>query len=78
MIAAFRLGSLLRVGSLWHSLSPVSTGLGVVMAVCILGMFLGRSSPSWRRVFGAVERLFYLSTIVWFAVFSVACVTAST
>lgn len=78
VIAAFRLGSVLRVGSLWHSLSPVSAGLGVVMAVCILGMVLGRSSTSWRRVFGAVERSFYLSAIVWFTIFSVACVTAST
>jgi hypothetical protein len=78
VIAAFRLGSVLRVGPRWHSLSPVSTGLGVVMAVCILGMILGRSSPSWRRMFGAVERLFYLSAIVWFTVFSVAGVTTST
>jgi hypothetical protein len=77
VIAAFRLGSVLRDGSLWQSLSPVSTGLGVVMAVCILGMFLGRSSTSWRRDFGAVERVFYLSTVVWFTIFSVACATAS-
>jgi hypothetical protein len=74
-IAAFRLGSVLRIESLWHSLAPVSTGLGVGMAACILLMFLSRSGPSGRRSFGAVERLFYLAAIAWFAVFSVACVT---
>lgn len=66
-----------RVGSPWPSLSPVSTGLGAAMAVCLLGTVLGRSSPSWHRAFGAVERLFYVGAIAWFAVFSVACTTVS-
>ncbi len=77
VFAAFRLGSVLRIESLWHSLWPVSSGLGVTMAACILGMFLGRSNMAWHRAFGAVERLFYLSAIIWFAVFSVACATVS-
>lgn len=77
VVAALRLGGVLRIESVWHSLSPVSTGLGVTMAVCVVGMFLGRSNESRHRAFGAVERLFYLSTIVWFTVFSVSCATAS-
>jgi hypothetical protein len=72
--AAFRLGSVLTRDGTWHTLAPTSTGFGWAMLVCILGMVLGRTSPSLHSRFGAVERGLYLAMIGWFAVFAVACV----
>jgi hypothetical protein len=73
-IAAFKLAAVLRDGRRWHALAPVSTALGVAMAVCLAGVIVSRSYPALRARFGAIERGFYVSAIAWFAVFAAACV----
>jgi hypothetical protein len=73
-IAAFKLAAVLRDGHRWHALAPVSTALGVAMAVCLAGVIVSRSYPALRARFGAIERGFYVSAIAWFAVFAAACV----
>jgi hypothetical protein len=72
--AAFKLANVLSQRGHWHSLAPVSTALGALMALCLIGMALARSYPAVRANFGVIERGFYLSAISWFAVFAVACV----
>jgi Protein of unknown function (DUF998) len=76
-VAAFKLGSVLSNSVHWHSLGPVSVGLGWAMIACLLGMMLARSLPWARARFGAIERGFYAAAIGWFAVFAVACVTSA-
>ncbi len=75
--AAFRLGSVLSSGPRWHSLGPVSAGLGWAMLGCLLAMMLSRGLPWLRTKFGAIERAFYACAIAWFAVFAVASVTSA-
>jgi len=74
-LAALRLGGVLSRQARWHSLATVSTGLGWVMAACLLGLALGRSIPGARERFGLIERGFYLSAIAWFTVFAAALAT---
>jgi len=71
--AALRLGSVLTRMSLWHSLASVTTVLGVVMVICIIGMVLCRSNETFRAGFGLIERGLYLAILGWCAVFGVAC-----
>jgi hypothetical protein len=71
--AAFRLAGDLSRGQRWHALAPVSTALGVAMAVLLVSFMLARGLPAVRARFGAVERGFYLSAIAWFTVFAFAC-----
>jgi hypothetical protein len=73
-IAAFKLAAVLRAGHRWHALAPVSTALGVAMAISLAGLIVSRSHPALRARFGAIERGFYVSAIAWFAVFAVACI----
>ena len=56
---------------------PVSPALGCAMTACLIAPAFARWRPAARARFGAIERGFYLSAIAWFAVFAVACVTAS-
>ena len=72
-IAAFKLAAVLRAGHRWHALAPVSTALGVAMAISLAGLIVSRSHPALRARFGVIERAFYVSAIAWFAVFAVAC-----
>lgn len=72
-LAAFRLANDLSRGQRWHALAPVSTALGVAMAVLLVSFLLARGLPAVRARFGAVERGFYLSAIAWCAVFASAC-----
>jgi hypothetical protein len=71
--AALRLGTILSRMSPWHSLAPVTTILGVVMVICIIGMVLCRSTEAIRQGFGLIERGLYLAILGWCAVFGVAC-----
>jgi hypothetical protein len=72
-IAAFKLAAVLRAGHRWHGLAPVSTALGVAMAISLAGLIVSRSHPALRARFGVIERAFYVSAIAWFAVFAAAC-----
>ena len=71
--AALRLGAVLSRMALWHSLAPVTTILGVVMVICIIGMVLCRSSEAMRERFGLIERGLYVAILGWCAVFGAAC-----
>ena len=71
--AATDLGRRLSVTNTWHHLAAVSNAFGIAMIVALVTMALARSAPAVRARFGAVERVFYLLAIGWFAVFSVAC-----
>jgi hypothetical protein len=75
--AAFKLPAALAQGTGWHSLRSVSSALGWVMLASLLAMALRRSLPRVGSWFGAIERAFYLTAIVWFAVFAVACLNGS-
>ena len=72
-IAALRFGSVLSKTVVWHSLAPVTTALGVVMAICILGMVLCRRSQILREYFGIIERGLYVAILAWCAVLGSAC-----
>jgi hypothetical protein len=74
--AAFNLGSVLSRQSRWHDLAGTSRILGAIMLATLIAMAVARREPAVRRRFGAIERGFYLGAIAWFAVFSVAAVTA--
>jgi hypothetical protein len=74
-LAAFRLAGVLSKAQHWHSLATVSAVLGWAMVVCLVALALSRSFPAMKARFGMIERGFYLSAIVWFAVFSFACAT---
>lgn len=75
-LAAFRLAGVLSKTGHWHSLARVSTALGWAMAICLVGLALSRSFPALRARFGLIERVFYLSAIAWFVVFSLALATS--
>jgi hypothetical protein len=76
-LAALRLASALQGQDTWRSLAPVSLALGWAMIACLITMAFARGLPAVRARFGAIERVFYLSAIAWFAVFAVACVTGT-
>ena len=71
--AALRLGAVLSDGSHWHSLAPISTGLGWAMIATLLAMAAARSAAAVAARFGAIERCFYALAIAWFAIFALAC-----
>jgi hypothetical protein len=72
-LAALRLANVLARQARWHSLGPLSAGLGWLMVAVLLTLALTRSSAAGRAWFGAIERVFYGAAIAWFAVFSCAC-----
>lgn len=74
--AAFKLAHVLRDQARLHSLAPASTTLGVLMLISLLGMLLARSVPEIGKRFGLIERGFYAAAIIWFTVFSIACILA--
>lgn len=75
--AALKLSKPLSHGTVWHQLAPVSSGLGWVMLALLLAMGLRRWVPKAQAWFGAVERAFYVTAIVWFTVIAVACVSSA-
>jgi hypothetical protein len=73
-IAAARLGSLLSNTGQWHAEAKSVQALGWVLVIVALGMvFSGRTLGS-VKVFGAVERLFYLAIFAFMAVVATALV----
>jgi hypothetical protein len=72
-LAALRLANVLSAQGTWRPLAPVSLGLGCAMIASLLALPFARMLPAVRARFGAIERVFYLSAIAWFAVFGVAC-----
>ncbi|HUY67508.1 MAG TPA: DUF998 domain-containing protein [Acidimicrobiales bacterium] len=73
-LAALQLGRSLAAPGRWHALSPWSTGLGLLMAGCVLGMALTRRNEGLRLYFGLVERGLYVAIIAWLAMLGVALV----
>ena len=74
-LAALRLGAVLRSTHHWHSLAPISTGLGWAMTAILVTMLAARSVPFLAARFGAVERGFYALALAWSVVFALACVS---
>jgi hypothetical protein len=72
-LAAVRLGSILARGTLWHDLASPSSDLGVAMFATVAAMFLTQLDTDRGRLFGAVERVFYLEMIVWLTVVAAVC-----
>ncbi|MGH2843563.1 MAG: DUF998 domain-containing protein [Solirubrobacteraceae bacterium] len=75
--AALKLAHVLADGGPLHGLAGASKILGWLMVACLVGQVLARGMPALRARFGLVERGFYLSAIVWFAVIAIGCLAAS-
>jgi len=71
--AALKLGGALGKDSPWQRFAPVSTGFGGAMLAILAVMFVSRSSPSARKYFGAVERVFYLAMMGFLTVVAALC-----
>lgn len=64
----------LSENSSWSGLAPTTTGLAVAMSVFSVLLLIALGSAAVRRVAGLIERLLYLTIIVWLIIFGVACI----
>lgn len=74
-IAATRLGSVAKQVPGWTTLATVSTAIAWVMVASLIAMMVvrrgARQTHSTPNYFGAVERIFYLALVAWFALVGV-------
>jgi hypothetical protein len=71
IIAASKLGSTVEHRPAWHNVKGWLTTLPWVMTGAAVGVILALRAPNLKRIFGLIERLFYLSSIVWFFIVSI-------
>jgi hypothetical protein len=64
--AATGLWSTLRHYPAWHGTESLLTILPWVMLGCVIAVVLAIRGPNLKPFFGLFERLFYLSSFVWF------------
>lgn len=71
-VAASNLGGTLGHESAWHAVRGLVDGwLPWVITGTAIATGLAIGGPRLRRIFGLVERLYYLSSITWFLVVSI-------
>ena len=74
-IAAIRLGSIAKQVPGWTTLATVSSVIAWLMVASLIAMMVvrrgDRETHSTRSYFGAVERIFYLALVAWFALVGV-------
>lgn len=71
-VAASSLGGTLEHEPAWHALNGLVAGwLPWVIAGTAIATGLAIAGPRLKRIFGLIERLYYLSSITWFFVVSI-------
>ena len=71
-VAASNLGGTLGHESTWRSVKgPVDDWLPWVITATAIATGLAIAGPRLARIFGLIERLYYLSSITWFLVVSI-------
>ena len=71
-VAASNLGSTLGHETAWHPVKGLVDGwLPWVITATAIATGLAIAGPRLKRVFGLIERLYYLSSITWFLVVSI-------
>jgi hypothetical protein len=71
IVAASKLGSTLEHRPAWHGVKGWLTTLPWVMTGAAVGVLVALRGPLLKRIFGLLERLFYLSSIAWFLIVSI-------
>jgi hypothetical membrane protein len=71
IIAASKLGSTVEHRPAWHGVKGWLTTLPWVMTGAAVGVLLALRAPNLKRIFGLIERLFYVSAIAWFFIVSI-------
>jgi Protein of unknown function (DUF998) len=70
-VAASELAGTLEHEPAWHQVKGLVVVLPWVMTASAIGIVLALLRPRLKRIFGLIERLFYLSSIAWFFVISI-------
>lgn len=71
-VAASSLGGTLVHESAWYAVKGLVNGwLPWVITATAIGSGLAIGAPRLQRIFGLIERLYYLSSITWFLVVSI-------
>jgi hypothetical protein len=71
-VAASNLGGTLGHESAWHAVKGLADGwLEWVITGAAIATGLAIKGPRLQRIFGLIERLYYLSSITWFFVISI-------
>jgi Protein of unknown function (DUF998) len=71
IIAASELGGTLEHEQAWHGVKGWFTTLPWVMTGSAIGVVVALRAPRLGRIFGLIERLFYVSSIAWFFIVSI-------
>jgi hypothetical membrane protein len=71
IVAASKLGSTLEHRPAWQSVKGWLTTLPWVMTGAAVGVLVGLRGPMLHRIVGLLERLFYVSSIVWFLIVAI-------
>jgi hypothetical protein len=71
IIAASELGSTLEHEAAWQGVKGWLTTLPWVMTGAAIGLIVGLRAPRLHLIYGLIERLFYVSSIVWFFIVSI-------
>jgi hypothetical protein len=74
-VAASNLGSVLGHEPAWHSVRGLVDGwLPWVITATAIATGIAIGAPRLQRIFGLIERLYYVSSITWFLVVSIELV----
>jgi len=71
IVASSELGSTLEHEVAWQGVKGWLTTLPWVMTGAAIGLIVGLRAPRLHRIYGLIERLFYVSSIVWFFIVSI-------
>lgn len=71
IVAASKLGSTLEHRPAWQGVKGWLTTLPWVMTGAAVGLIVGLRGPMLKRIYGLVERLFYVSSLAWFLIVSI-------
>jgi hypothetical protein len=71
IIAASKFGSAVEHEAAWQGVKGWLAALPWVMTGAAIGLLVGLRAPRLHRIYGLVERLFYVSSIAWFLIVSI-------
>jgi hypothetical protein len=71
IVAASKLGGAVEHRPAWHAVKGWLNVLPWVMTGAAVGTLVAIRGPTLKHIFGLFERLFYVSSIVWFLIVSI-------
>jgi hypothetical protein len=71
IIAASKFGSAVEHEAAWQGVKGWLAALPWVMTGAAIGLLVGLRAPRLHRIYGLIERLFYVSSIAWFLIVSI-------